>query len=127
MPTVFIGRSVRSAQPKAIDDPNLDAKFKQEVHNRSVRDHDGVVEERQRSTDQLIEDLTLQLNASQFYGDIQRDRAERYRKKYHKMAAKWVAEFWKNKAYENTRWNRFKRWCKRQWEADIYADGPGLN
>lgn len=122
MPTVFIGRSVRSAQPKAIDDPNLDAKFKQEVHNRSVRDHDGVVEERQRSTDQLIEDLTLQLveaqKAAEFYKITARVNNCMYK-------ATW--ECWQKTRLEleelkNTKWNRFKRWCKRQWEADIYAD-----
>lgn len=120
----------RNSKPKIKDDLNLEAKFLQEVHNTSVRDHDGSAERQLRDTDLMIEDLTVQLNTAQsnYMAEV---KASTEQKKFLQTAvfnsnlfyALWFSAEDELAKIKNTRWNRFKRWAKEQWEYDIYRNG----
>lgn len=114
------GVGVRANPRKVEDGPNLEAKFLQEVHNTSVRDHDGSVERAQRDTDLMIEDLTVQLDNALIKLNSVTVQLNLQRKFSNFMQSLWRHAEDELAKIKNTRWNRLKRWAKGQWEYDIY-------
>lgn len=114
------GYGVRANPRKAEDDPNLETKFKQELNNPAVRDHDGSVAQQLHDTDLMIEDLTVQLAEAQLGAENIKVYANRCFNMYLNQFEENLALRAKVRKYENNTWRKLAAWFKKEWYYDIY-------